>query len=213
MVCDLACDSHEDGWVSEVWWALCYICIGWVGICPDVIQTDDVKAHFGCADNRFATDDSECNGGCTVMFYSWRVTYLLIVCETMLLSWSQPITKAHQTEQQTQQQWIQQLSSNPGLWRFTTETPQEQEQRPEILQEQWRRRRHQETAEQREYRLTQRRQRRPQGQRNKGTEAWNIRGKIKACLLAYKEDVCILDTRISQVTWLVRIKKPMESTL
>ena len=88
----------------------------------------------------------------------------------MLLSWSQPITKAHQTEQQTQQQWIQKVSSNPGLWRFTTETPQEQEQRPEILQEQWRRR-HQETAEPREYRLTQRRQRRPQGQRNKGTEA------------------------------------------
>ena len=176
-----------------MWWALCYISIGLVGICPDVIQTDNVKVHFGFPDNRFATDDSvcECNGEYTVMFYSWRVTCLLIVCETMLLSWLRPITKAHQTEQQTQQQWIQQVSSNPGLWRFTTETPQEQEQRPEILHEQWRRRRHKETAEKREYRLTLRRRRRPQGQRNKGTEAWNIRGKIKACLLAYKKDVCI----------------------
>ena len=109
---------------------------------------------------------------------------------------------------------IQQVSSKPGLWRFTTETPQEQEQRPEeFLHEQWRRRRHQETAEQREYRLTLRRQRRPQGQRNKGTEACNIRGKMKACFLAYEKDVCILDLRISHVTWLVMIKKPIESTL
>ena len=90
------------------------------------------------------------------------------------------------------------MAGNHRLGRFTNETPEERERWIEIQCEQRRRRRQQEKAEQREHRLVQRRQHRPQEtrnsgtedlkisdkaisrrQRNRGTGGWSIRGSIK----------------------------------
>ena len=54
------------------------------------------------------------------------------------------------------------MAGNHRLGRFTNKTPEEQERWIEIQCEQRRRRRQQEKAEQREHRLAQRRQHRPQ---------------------------------------------------
>ena len=86
---------------------------------------------------------------------------------------SPPISWANERQQQIQQPWIQEVAGNYRLGRFTNETPEERERRLEIQREQWRRRRQQETAEQREHRLAQRRQRHPQEteeQRNRRLE-------------------------------------------
>ena len=86
---------------------------------------------------------------------------------------SPPISRANERQQQIQQPWIQEVAGNHRLGRFTNETPEERERRLEIQREQWRRRRQQETAEQREHCLAQRRQRHPQEteeQRNRRLE-------------------------------------------
>ena len=86
---------------------------------------------------------------------------------------SPPISRANERQQQIQQPWIQEVAGNHRLGRFTNETPEERERRLEIQGEQCRRRRQQETAEQREHRLAQRRQRHPQEteeQRNRRLE-------------------------------------------
>ena len=67
----------------------------------------------------------------------------------------------------------QQVAPNPRPGRFSTETPLERQRRLQIQREQGRRRRQQETAEQTEHRLAQRKQRRRQEteeQRNRRLE-------------------------------------------
>ena len=47
-----------------------------------------------------------------------------------------PISQANKREQQTQQQWIQQVAGNPRWERITNKTPQDRERRLEIQGEQ-----------------------------------------------------------------------------
>ena len=47
-----------------------------------------------------------------------------------------PISQANKREQQTQQQWIQQVAGNPRWERITKNTPQDRERRLEIQGEQ-----------------------------------------------------------------------------
>ena len=47
-----------------------------------------------------------------------------------------PISQANKRQQQTQQQWIQQVAGNPRLERMTNKTPQDRERRLEIQGEQ-----------------------------------------------------------------------------
>lgn len=108
--------------------------------------------------------------GYTVVFNSWRVTCIDHPHNNVYYRWSRPITQANQTEQQTWQLWIQPVTGNPGRWRFTSETTQQREKGLEIQHDQWMRRWQLETAEQREHRLTQRRQCCPQEQRNRSLE-------------------------------------------
>ena len=76
-----------------------------------------------------------------------RLLCLFIVCETMFT-----ISQANDTQ-------AQQVAPNSHPGRFSTATPLERECRLQIQCEQQRRRRHQETAEQREHCLAQQRQR------------------------------------------------------
>ncbi|CAH3027159.1 unnamed protein product, partial [Porites evermanni] len=47
-----------------------------------------------------------------------------------------PISQANKREQQTQQQWMQQVAGNPRWERITNKTPQDRERRLEIQGEQ-----------------------------------------------------------------------------
>ena len=75
-----------------------------------------------------------------------------------MVAQSPPISWANERQQQIQQPWIQEVAGNHCLGRFTNETLEKREQQLEIQRKQWRRTRQQETAEQREHRLAQRRQ-------------------------------------------------------
>ena len=104
------------------------------------------------------------------MYYSRRLLWLFIVCETMFtIGESRTISNANDTQ-------AQQVALNPRRRRFSTETPLERERRLEIQREQRRRRRQQETAQQRE-------QQDNKGQTNRGTGNWNIRGfMVNVCV-------------------------------
>ena len=73
---------------------------------------------------------------------------LFIACETKFtIGESRTISHANDTQ-------AQQVAPNPHPGRFPTETPLERERRLQIQREQRRRRRQQETAEQKEHRLS-----------------------------------------------------------
>ena len=90
----------------------------------------------------------------------------MIVCESkFIIGESRTIFHANDTQ-------AQQVAPNTHRGRFSTKTPLEGERRPQIQREQRRRRCQQETAEQKEHCLAQRRQRR---QLETGTGDWNQR--------------------------------------
>ena len=100
----------------------------------------------------FATDEQGAFS-CTI---HERLLCLFIVCDTMFtIGESRTISQANDTQ-------AQQVAPNPHPGRFSTETPLGREYRLQIQCEQQRRRRQQETAEQREHCLAQQRQCRQQ---------------------------------------------------
>ena len=79
------------------------LAIGW---CPPLRNPgSDVKVHYGFPGNRLP------------LWQCWRSLY------------HHPISQANKREQQTQQQWIQQVAGNPRWERITNKTPQDRERR------------------------------------------------------------------------------------
>ena len=117
---------------------------------------DDVMEHFAFPGNiDFAADDRRI------------LMCLFIVCESKFtIGESRTISHANDTQ-------AQRVTPNPRPRRFSTETPLERECRLPIQREQRRKRRQQETVEQKEHRLAQRRQRRQQ--ETEEQEIWNQR--------------------------------------
>ena len=105
-----------------------------------LVSVNDVMAHFAFPGNiDFATDDQ----GAFSCFIHERLLCLFIVCETMFtIGESRTISNANDTQ-------AQQVAPIPRRGRFSTETPLERERRLEIQREQRKRRRQQETAQQR----------------------------------------------------------------
>ena len=97
---------------------------------------------------------------------------LFIACETKFtIGESRTISHANDSQ-------AQKAAPNPRPGRFSTEAPLERERRLQIQRERWRRRL-QETTEQKEHRLAQRRQRR---QQETDEQEIGIRGIISSVL-------------------------------
>ena len=98
-----------------------------VGVCLDVTQSSDVKVHYGFPGNRLQSMTK------LRLFMKRGFSYE----EQCLRPVNHhPISQANKREQQTQQQWIQQVAGNPRWERITNKTPQDRERRLEIQGEQ-----------------------------------------------------------------------------
>ena len=88
-----------------------------VGVRLDVIQSSDIKVHYGFPGNRLP-----------LMTKLWVRPVFSSVNYLCLRSVNHhPISYSNKRERQTQQRWIQQVAGNPRWERFTNNTPQEQE--------------------------------------------------------------------------------------
>ena len=99
-----------------------------VGVRLDVIQSSDVKAIMGFQ----ATDCHRRQS-----FGSYFMKTGLFICELYQCLRSvnhQAISQANKREQQTQQQWIQQVAGNPR-WGKIYKTPRQRERRLLIQRE------------------------------------------------------------------------------
>lgn len=136
-------------WRHQEWWRQGAFWVSWQLVCD-------------LAGDSHEDRQAKCDGLFAILLSLWLVSSLTSVSDGVKVHFGFP--------GQTQQQWIQPVAGNPARWRFTSETTQEREKRLEIQHEQWIRRRQLETEEQREHRLTQRRQGCPQEQRNRSLE-------------------------------------------
>ena len=100
-----------------------------------------------------------------VLFMKGCCVYSSSLKQMFTIGESRSISRANDTQ-------AQQVAPNPHPGRFSTETPPERERWLQIQCEQWRRRRQQETKEQREHRLAQQRQHRQQETEEQETGIW-----------------------------------------